>query len=251
MSNPSGVLAASVARPARIDPIKIRERVFFSGIAIALAVTVFAGFAPTYYLHALVESDVVLTPSLMLHGAVFSAWMVLLVVQTSLIAASQVRLHRKLGIAGAAIAVAMVVLGAYVAISRTRSGLFANPAGIPPLAFMAVPLATVVVFPALVGSALLFRRRADIHKRLMLIATLEVVTAAIARLPFVVPWGPAGFFGVTDLFLLAIVAYDLVTLRRLHPATLWGGLFLVVSQPLRLLIAGTDSWLAVARWLTS
>lgn len=64
-------------------------------------------------------------------------------------------------------------------------------------------------------------------------------------------WGPAGFFGVGDLFVVAIVVYDLVTTRRIHGATLWGGLALVLSQPLRLLIGGSSPWLAFAGWLTS
>jgi hypothetical protein len=52
------------------------------------------------------------------------------------------------------------------------------------------------------------------------------------------------------LFLLAIVVRDLVTLRRVHPATLWGGLFLFLCQPIRFLMSGTHAWLAAAKWLT-
>jgi hypothetical protein len=57
-------------------------------------------------------------------------------------------------------------------------------------------------------------------------------------------------FARSFVFLLAVVAWDLATIRRLHPATLWGGLLLVVSQPLRLAIAGTEPWLAFARRAT-
>ena len=177
--------------------------------------------------------------------------MVLLVTQTSLIAARRADLHRLLGAAGAVLGVVMMVLGAYVAITRTRDGLFVNAPGIPPLRFLAVPLATMVVFPVLFGAALWLRRRTDFHKRLVLIATLELITAGVARLPVVSTLGPPGFFGGTDLFLLAIVVYDILTLKRVHPATLWGGLFLLASQPLRLVIGGTEPWLAFAGWLTS
>lgn len=228
-----------------------RDRAFFGGMAIPLALVVFVGFAPTFYLRGALDTSDELSPSLVWHGVAFSAWMVLLMIQTSLIAARRADLHRLLGAAGVVLGVVMMVLGAYVAITRTRDGLFVNPAGIPPLRFMAVPLATIVVFPVLFGAAFWLRRRTDFHKRLVLIATFELITAGVARLPVVSTLGPPGFFGGTDLFLLALVAYDIATLKRVHPATLWGGLFLLASQPLRLAIAGTEPWLAFAGWLTS
>jgi hypothetical protein len=109
----------------------------------------------------------------------------------------------------------------------------------------------LVVFAALVGAALWFRRNPAMHKRLMLLAMLAVITAAIARLPGVLPYGPPAFFGLTDLFLLAGIAWDKWTRGRVHPAYIWGGLFLVLSQPLRLVVSGTDTWMRIATWLTS
>lgn len=226
-----------------------RERWFFGGMAVALAVTVLAGFAPTYYLKGWLGPAPTLSPLLHWHGIAFTAWMLLLITQTSLIAAGQRTLHRTLGFAGVGLVVLMMVLGASVAITLARQGVLGAATGIPPLIFLAVPLATIVVFPVLFGAAVHYRRRTDWHKRLMLLATVELVTAAVARLPFVSAWGPPGFFGVADLFVVAIVIYDLVTLRRVHPATVWGGLFLIASQPLRLVVAGTSAWQGFAGWL--
>ena len=79
----------------------------------------------------------------------------------------------------------------------------------------------------------------------------ELITAAIARLPGVVSLGPLGFFGLTDVLIVVIAIYDYHTRGRIHPATMWGGLFLVVSQPARLLVAGTAAWHSMAVWLTS
>ena len=73
----------------------------------------------------------------------------------------------------------------------------------------------------------------------------------IARLPFeIMKAGPPLFFGLTDLFVLACVLYDLITLKRIHRTTALAGLFIVASQPLHLLLGGTHAWLAFAAWLT-
>jgi hypothetical protein len=230
---------------------------FFSGMAIALALVVFAGFSRTYYFRGAFGSPELTLP-LLAHGFAFTSWMVLLVVQTSLVAANRIAMHRRFGIAGAILAVLMMVLGAYVAITRTRDGLTLVPPGTTRLASLSLSVATLVVFPALLGAALWFRKSAAIHKRLVLIATLELVTAAVGRLPGVFvplgafgPLGPLGLFGLTDLFVVAIALYDLATLKRIHAATLWGGLFLIASQALRLVIGPTAAWQAFAAWLTS
>jgi hypothetical protein len=246
----SGIGAPASSR-VMDDSASRRERLFFGGMAIACTLTVFAGFSRSYYLNAWVEAPFELNPLLHWHGAVFTAWMLLLVTQTSLVAANRRDLHRRLGMAGLGLGLAMIVLGPVVAVTRTASGLVAD-LGPPPLVFLAVPLVGMVVFAALFGAALyLTRRDLAAHKRLMLLATVELVTAAVARLPIVETWGPLGFFGVANLFVVAIVAYDLMTRRRVHAATLWGGLFLVASQPLRLMIGGSAPWIAFAGWLTS
>jgi hypothetical protein len=232
------------------DAAARRERRFFGGMAAACAVTVFAGFMPTYYLNGVAGAPFELTPVLKWHGAVFTAWMLLVAAQTSLIAANRLRAHRSLGAFGVALAVAVTILGAIVAITRTRDGLIADH-GVPPLIFLAVPIVGIATFAALVAAAVLLRRNAAAHKRLMLLATFELVTAAVSRLPVVKDWGAVGFFAVTDLFVVALVVYDLVSRRRVHPATLWGGLAFVASQPLRLLIGASAPWQAFAAWLTA
>jgi hypothetical protein len=109
-------------------------------------------------------------------------------------------------------------------------------------------MATVIIFPAFVAAALYWRRSPDIHKRLMLIATLELVPAGVARVPGVLPLGPLGFFGGADLFVVAMIAFDLATRRRVHPATAWGGALLIATQVGRFAIASTPAWDAFAHW---
>lgn len=227
-----------------------RERLFYIGMSLAVLITAFAGFAPSYYLRPFYTSAA-LMPLLHLHGVVFSAWLVLFITQTMLVAAHRVHIHRRLGIAGGVLASLMVVVGVGTALVRAKQGAAPLP-DISPLAFLVVPLGDMFVFAILIAAGFYFRRRPDVHKRLMLLATISILAAAIARLPFaIMQAGPLAFFGFTDVFVLACVVYDLVTLRKVHRATLLAGLLIVASQPLRLMLAGTGAWLAFAGWLVS
>ena len=224
------------------------RRRFYVGIALAIAITVFAGFAPTYYLRSYYQSTP-LRGLLHLHGVVFTGWVLLFLVQSTLVSAGRVALHRRLGVAGAVGAALLVVVGTTTAITQAAAGR--SPLGVPPLSFLAVPFFDMVVFTGLAATGLWHRRRADIHKRLLTLATIALLGAPIARLPFgAAVVGLLGVFALADLFIVACIVYDLATLRRVHPATLWGGLAIVISQPLRLAISGTAVWLGFAGWLT-
>ena len=250
LDSASGKLIGSMPAGSAPSSLARREHRFFGGLALALTLAVFLGFARTYYLHEPLASPFPLTTSLHWHGAAFSLWMLLLVTQTTLISARRVEWHKRLGVAGTVLAGVLIVLGSYVAVDRTAAGLMLDR-GVPPLVFLAVPLLGMGVFGGLFAAAIHLRRNSPAHKRLIMLATFELVTAGIARIPVVDGWGPPGFFALIDLFLIALVFFDLRTLRRVHPATLWGGAFFVASQPLRLLVGTTAAWTFFAAWLTS
>jgi hypothetical protein len=244
--------AAHHPAPARPAATHLRrERRFFTGMAIAMALVCVAGFAPSYYLKAHFGTPQ-LKPLLHFHGMVFTLWMVLLIVQTSLISAAKVRLHRQLGVAGAVLVVLMVVSGAAVIYGRGTTITPQVPHEMI-LAFLAIAVVALLLFPVLIGAALYFRRNTAAHKRLILLGTTVFLTAAVHRLlmwlvdPAVTP--PV-FFGATDLFIVALAAYDFLSRGRVHPATLWGGLAVVASQAGSLLLAGSTLWMTFAHWIT-
>jgi hypothetical protein len=229
---------------------KTTERMFYSGMAFAILAVVFAGFSRTWFLRPHFPQVQALIPLLVVHGLIFSSWIALFIVQTTLIATRRTRTHMRLGIAGGIIAVAMVIVGTLTALIRAK-----GPSPIPgvnPLSFLTIPLADMIIFPLFVGAAFYFRRKVDTHKRLMLLATIAILPAAVARLPFdfVAQGGPPVFFGLADLFLVPCLIFDFITRGRPHRATLLGALLIVISQPLRLMIGGTSAWLAIAGWLT-
>ncbi len=233
------------------------ERRFFTGMAIAMALFVFIGFAPTYYLYPIIGTEPLrgaepLTPMVHVHAATATAWMLFLILQTGLIMGGQPKAHMRNGVIGVALALAIIVLGVAVAVYSARVGR--TPPGWTPTGFMAIPLASVILFGGLVAAALWMRWRPDYHKRLMLVATMAVLVPAGARfsrqfLSGLVPPGPVGGMILSDVFLAALALYDLKTRGRLHPATLWGGAIMLLSQPLRVMVSESAAFNRFAAWL--
>jgi len=227
------------------------DRMFYSGVAIAMALTVLVGFGPTYYFAAFSDRPMAtvnggpMTLLVHAHGLLFTGWVLLFIAQTSLVAQHNVHLHRRLGVVGAALAGLMIVVGTVTALrSAARGG---GPAGIEPLSFLIVPLTDMVLFGGFVGLALRLRRNREAHKRLMLLAYVSIMAAAVGRLPLVAALGqPLVVLGLALTFLFAGVVYDLVTRRRVHPVYLRGGALVVASVPLRLLVSQTTAWKAFA-----
>jgi hypothetical protein len=150
--------------------------------------------------------------------------------------------------AGAALAAAMVAAGFSLAVVTAARG--SAPPGIDPLAFLAIPVFDMILFASFVIAALLRRRDPEAHKRLMLLAYISIIVAAIARLPGILPLGPPGFFGLAIVLVLVAATYDLVSRRKVHRVYLWGGALFAISVPLRLAISGTAVWRTLAMLLT-
>lgn len=226
----------------------VKDRRLYTWVAVFIPIIVLAGFARTYYLKGLFGTPALPGLLVHLHGLVMTSWVVLFVAQVWLVAARRTRLHQRLGVLGAILAGLVLLVGILTAINAAARGSSPGP---PPLQFLVVPLGDMLVFAILIGTALHFRRRMEIHKRLMLLAAVNLLTPAIARIPlqFIEMGGPLVFFGLTDLCVLACVVFDTVKHRRLHPVFVWGTLLIVASQPLRLMLAGTDAWMRFATWL--
>jgi hypothetical protein len=227
------------------------ERRFHVGISIALLATVFVGFARSFYLRPLFPSwPSPAEPVFYLHGVAFTAWFVLLVAQSYLIGARQLSIHRTIGYAAIPLGLAMLVLGytASITAASRPTGFVGIP--VPALQFLIIPFVDLFTFGTFIALGVLNRRASQAHKRWMLLASIAMLPAAVARWPGLIGGSPVAFFGLADLFLVAMVAWDLRSSGRIHRVTLWGGLALVISQPLRLAMSSSPAWLTVAHWLT-
>ena len=228
------------------------ERRFYTGMALAMLVAAYVGFARSFFLRPLFpEWPSPSEPIFYVHGAFFSAWCVLLVIQAVLVGAGRTDVHRKLGLLGVIVAVGMVILGvvgALIAANRP-AGFIGVP--VPPLQFLVVPLFDMAFFVVFFSLAIANRTNPQSHKRWMVLATVTLLGAAFARWPYVWEIGnPFVYFGLAYLFIVALALWDFRTRGNLHPVTRWGGLALIVSLPARLALSGTAAWLAFAGWLT-
>lgn len=245
-------IASTVATQAQAQAQPQRRgRAFYVAMAAVSAVIVFAGFARTFYLNAYF-ARMNLSALRIVHGIVFSCWLVLFVVQTTLVSAKRTDVHRRLGVFGAVLAALMVIVGTAMAINAAKYGL-ASPGLPPPTTFLVVPIFDMVVYASLFAAAFHYRTRPETHKRLMLAATISILPAAIARILFLSGIQnvliPA--FLLADTILLGCILFDIAISRRLHRAWLWSGLVVILSFPLRLAIAPTTAWQSFAHWLIS
>lgn len=224
------------------DPAEQARR-FHTGMAIACLLTAVVGFGPTYFFKP-VHPSPPLPPLLHVHAMAFTAWLVLVVVQSGLVRANRVDLHQRLGIAGALLAATMVCLGFAVAIEGGRHGTHAD--GMTPLAFMIFPLGQTLLFGGFVGVGLLKRRKPEIHRRLILLGTITLLTPAISRM--VDKRSVLAMF-LTVGFVIVAMIHDWWTRRRVHVVYIVGGLILLVSGPLRAAIGNSGPWQSFARRL--
>ena len=250
---------ATLARPTiRINA----DRLFFSGMAVAIAATIFVGFAPTYYLypwfHGVTSRGVAggasLTPLVHVHALVGSLWIILFITQAGLIARRRHDLHRKLGAASLFLATALIVVGYLTAVDAARAG--SSPPGWDDKAFLLIPLSSLVLFGSFVVAGVLNRHRPDRHKRLMLLGTIALLLPALARLVRMIgaPFLPVGVLGglvVLNFYVAALVVFDLIRLGKVHPVTLWGALIFLIAWPARIWLGYTDAWQNVAQLLIS
>jgi hypothetical protein len=222
------------------------DHVFFTSMALVMLVTVLVGFAHTYYLAGLFRAPL---PSriIHIHGAVFSCWILLLVAQTSLVSAGRVDIHRRLGVAGFFLGCLMIVLGLVAATDALARGA---PTGRDPQMFYIIGLTDILLFAVPLYFAFRARLEPPAHKRFIYIATIALLTPAIARLPFAFVFRKSPVVALlADSFLLVLIGYDLWSTRRVHRATLWAGAFLVLVLHIRFPLGKTAAWHAFAAWV--
>ena len=238
-----------------IDGVSSPARYFYFSMALACAAVAFLGFAPTFFL-PLAAGKFSAPPSIQIHGIVFCAWSLYFVYQAWLPASGQVGRHRTVGILGVSLATAMTIFGfiAGVTSMQRAAAVGQTDAGI---AFAIVPWSGILFFAVVFAIGIAMVRRPEVHKRLMLLAGISILDAAVARwfLTFLAPPGPPGpppvavtippAF-VAYLLLVVAIVHDWRTRGRPHAVYVIGGLALIAVKLLNLPISETHAWHAFA-----
>ena len=225
-------------RPAAVTVAKPRARRdtmswFFVCMASVLLVIVAVGFAKSFYLRNIMDKSQALSTLpvyIVLHGIVLTSWFLLFLGQTLLVASGRVRLHRAFGIAGAALASVVFALSLLVVVRSV-----VRETSLVVLGDMVV----LFLFAILVVGGIWFRQKPDAHKRLLLIASITIVAPAIARWPGAHSMLPVSVVGPQLLLYAALILYDILSRRRVHPATVWGLALYVVAVGLTIPLASS------------
>jgi hypothetical protein len=232
-------------------------------MAIAMLATSVAGFLPSLIHPA--ERRAPVSPLAAAHGVVFLLWLLVFLVQSRLIATRHVGWHRRLGLAAAFLLAAMIPLGYSVSINMVRRGFdlsgdlkvdrLAHDGYSDPEVGFLFPFTDLVLFSGLAVAALAYRRKPEIHRRLMLFANIALMPAPLAHFightPFLFKLQqPAIVLIPIFFFLSAAVLRDYVVNRRVHPLTWSLAVAMFVSGPLRAgLLGPSAAWHRFVDWL--
>lgn len=236
----------SAALPARDVPVRslVRsDRWFYPGLAIAILIAEAVGFGHSE--RGRIAGHHALHPMAVVHITLFGGWLVLFLVQALLVTTGRTRFHRRLGVVAATVAGLMLLTAPPLAIDLARRGVASSD----PLAFLFIMLADLLMFAVFVGAGIAFRRRAETHKRFMLLATMSLLPPGISRWPIAIAHPAPVIMSAMVAFLVATPLRDRWTRRRMQPVSVWGGAALLLSIPIRFAIAYSAPWHRVAAWL--
>ena len=218
---------------------------FYTAMAFSMAAGVFLGFTKTYYARSYFHSPAI--PFWVhVHGAVFTSWILIYLLQNLLAMYGRMKLHRSLGIFGGLLASGVVVFGSAIALRQARQGRFFPFPDVYSL--LAVSFGQMALFGIFIYFGLRLRRDGETHKRLILMSTQLFFFPAFGRL----------LHGINPLtlslalcFYFAGPIYDRLTRGSVHRAYRWGVPLLIITMPPFAVVAShapvwryvTDKWL--------
>jgi len=240
------MLVESSVKISPAKPTLTRHPRFFPILASVLIVFVFLGFAPTYYMRPAAAGPI--PAYLHIHGAAMTAWYVLLLVQTTLIAIRRRAVHRRLGVAGAVIAAVIVLLNPMVVLWSLAHQAPGTPIQLTALITIG-DLLIMATFAVLATLAIYWRRYPETHSRMLMLASISVAGPALGRLSLNLAGTPLPGLIVLMLLPLLVVVHDRILMKRVHPVSAWGTAAIIGSLVVSIAIANSPAGPAIVRWL--
>jgi hypothetical protein len=257
MSSSTAVAVAAGVPMAR----ERMERLFYLVSGCLLLLVVALGFQH-FYLHGKASDGSPVTqqivPLVFLHGSLMTAWIIAFVVQSSLIVSGNRKLHMTLGVGGAVLAGLMVIVGITTAIASVHY----NPDSYKEIwgarQFLSFMLVNILGFAAMAGIALIYRRRPEVHRPMMLLGTLFIAgPAGFFRIPaisgpimgtihtIIAPWIPMLALGALLLVLKSVMT------RSWDRYLAKGFAGIILGCVLQYVVSGSAWWNHVAGWFTA
>lgn len=227
----------------RARPANGKLHGYFIAFALVYAAIVLVGFSRTFFI-PMARGSLVKPLVVHVHGALFFAWMALLVVQVVMAATNRLKAHRKVGSIAGWLVLPMLVLGSIVAARDTVHDFKAGE-GDGALSFFYGELADLAMFGLLAGGAMLFRTKPEYHKRWVILSSLGLIGAAIGRIPEIQSQGQNIFLAL----IASVAAYDIAIRRTIHPATVMGAATLLLIGLSEERIGDTSIWIRTAHAL--
>jgi hypothetical protein len=223
----AGVVASIQKEVSTAKPFKtFLSRYFYLCMSLVLATLVVAGFSRTVNT-SLFHANPPRPFLLWIHGVAFSTWIVFFIAQSALVRVRKVSIHRLLGWFGAALATVMVVLGFTIAIIMGRfDTVVLQQKDVQP--FLSIPFVDMIIFGTCIALAIYWRKKPDYHRRLVFIASCQLMDAAIGRFDFM--FYHALFFPALDLLILLGMARDWIVDGRVHKIYLYALPPMIVLQ---------------------
>lgn len=236
--------AVMTPRKTRIQP----DRIFFPFMCMVFLVTVWLGFSKTYYAAGMMRAHLP-APIIHVHAAVMTLWLLTLAVQTSLVSIRRIKLHIAVGLWGFGLAASILPIGMLAAVNALRRDMTPPGSGLSPLTFFIVPISALLSFAVLAAWSYAVRRKPEQHKRLILLATIPLLDAAIGRFPFTlgIATTPLAQFLLLSSLPATMVVYDILSRNAVQRVTWISSLMLVLMWLTRIPVANSVVWQAFAR----
>lgn len=209
------------------------------------------GYFKSYYFSAFFDVKPIANALVHAHGLVMTTWVLYFTAQIALIRSKNVKLHMTMGMVGVALAVIVVVVGLATAYDSHLVRATA-PAGMSPHGFFLIPVSDMLLFIIFFAGAIYYRKRPAEHKSLMLMTAINFLPAALGRIP-VVPdnlmllWA----FGIPIIIALVCLGWHTWKHGKLNRIFAASVVILIISLPLKIVLAGSKPWLQFVGWLAS
>jgi len=231
------------------------DRWFYVGVTLSVILLNLVSFGPSIIDPSARTVPLPLTSIDLAHVLVSVAWLLVFLAQVTLIAAGRAAVHRRMGIVGVLLSVALIVVTWFMLVEGARRGFDLSgdlvPRGttVDPGTFLA-PAEALVPFGVFVAAAVWCRRRPAVHKRLMMLAMWTTTGAPVAHLMGHWPAFRVLAFLIGLVPLAVLFIHDRLSQGRIHPVSLWGGVVSFAWANLFfILIAPTSAWHAFAAWI--